>query len=420
MVAGELGVSLRKDEASADMSIKDLYVGANDVTVVGRVLGVYPEASFNKKAGGTGKYRRIVLFDGGQMARLTVWEEASDEVGKAGLAPGTVVRVVSGYVKQGLDGKPNLNLGTRGRLEVVSDEKIAARLPQLSAATEKLGKLSQEKQLVAVECSVKSDPRFSEFTRSDGSQGSLYQFGVSGQGGAESRVVIWSPSARPELKKGQTVTITNLRVRRSNTGEFELHGDAGSAIILGPPPEREELRIVSITPGAKSKLMLGLDKSRRVRIVELGTDVAEPSVGDIVGLLPDSQTDERFYCRSPGSLEVVRGDSFPAMEELVTKLKDAKGDGAQIMTEVIALSQGSVDDVRLRDGSTVKKGELVLGDDTGEMKLVAWRELSGRLSGIQPGERLRVIGAVVKPTNVGVWVLQVANPTVIERLRGRV
>lgn len=419
LVAGELGVSLRKEEASADMSIKDLYVGANDVTVVGRILAVYPESVYNKKAGGTGKYRRVVLFDGGQLVKLTAWEEKSDEVGKAGLEPGSVVRVVSGYVKQGLDGKPNLNLGSRGRVEVISDEKVAARFPALSTAAVKLGKLSQEKPLVAVECTVNSETRFSEFTRSDGSQGSLFQFGVVGDGTDEVRVVIWSPSARPELRKGQKVMITNVRVRRSNNGDFEIHGDAGSAMILGPPPEREQLRVVSVSPGVKAKVVLALDKNRRVKIVELGTEVAEPSVGDVVGLLSDSQSDERSYCRTPGSLEVIRGGSFPPLEELVTKLKDAKGEGAQIMVEVIALSRGSVDDVRLRDGSTVKKGELVIGDDTGENKLVAWREFSERLSGIQPGERLRVVGVVVKPTNIGVWVLQVSNLTVIERLRGR-
>jgi replication factor A1 len=272
---------------------------------------------------------------------------------------------------------------------------------------------------VAVECTVKSEGRFSEFTRSDGSPGSLYQFGVVGENSGDVRVVIWSPSTRPELRKGQKVTVTNVKVRRSNNGDFEIHGDSGSAILLGPPPEREQLRVVSVSPGVKSKMILALDKNRRVRTIELGTEVAEPSVGDVVGLLPDSQTDERFYCRTPGSLELIQGDSFPPLEELITKLKDAKGEGAQIVAEVIALSQGSVDDVRLRDGSTVKKGELVMGDDTGEIKLVAWRELSGRLSGIQPGERLRVVGAVVKPTNMGVWVLQVSNLTVIERLRGR-
>jgi len=57
LVAGELGVSLRKGDASSDMTIKDLYIGANDVTVVARVLAVYPVATYNKKDGGKGSTR---------------------------------------------------------------------------------------------------------------------------------------------------------------------------------------------------------------------------------------------------------------------------------------------------------------------------------------------------------------------------
>src|ERR1700740_3794044 len=79
LVAGELGVSLRKEDASSDMTIKDLYIGANDVTVVARVLALYPVATYNKKDGGTGKYRRVVLFDGKNSARLTVWEEGIEQ-----------------------------------------------------------------------------------------------------------------------------------------------------------------------------------------------------------------------------------------------------------------------------------------------------------------------------------------------------
>ena len=44
--------------------------------------------------------------------------------------------------------------------------------------------------------------------------------------------------------------------------------------------------------------------------------------------------------------------------------------------EVMALSKGSVREVNLKDGSTAKKGEVVLGDDTGEITAVAWDEAS--------------------------------------------
>jgi len=419
LVAGELGVSLRKEDVSSDLSIKDLYIGANDVTVVARVLAIYPVATYNKKEGGTGKYQRLVLFDGKNSVRLTVWEEGLEQLDKLALKVEAPVRVANAYVKQGLDGKPTLNLGKRGKVAALTDEKIVAKLPSISAVVQKLPALTSEEQFIALECVVSSEPRFSEFVRSDGSEGSLFQFGVERSGGKETRVVIWSPAAQPELKRGQKVKITNVRARRSNTGDFEVHGDAGSAIIVGPAAEKSIFRVAATSSSQSAKVALGVGKDKKVRFIELGKGVKEPSQDDVIGVAPDETTEGRLYCRSPDSLQMAADESIPGLDALATKLNEVKEEDTQIMTEVIALSHGSVDDVRLRDGTTVKKGELVVGDDTGEMKVVAWRDLSGRLSGIQPGERLRLTGVACKSTKMGVWVLQLSNFSVIERLRGR-
>lgn len=420
LVAGELGVSLRREDASSDMRINDLYIGANDVTVLARVLGVYPVATYNKKdGGGQGKYRRIALFDGKITVRLTVWEEGLEQIEKLGIKVDSPIRVANGYVKQGLDGRPNLNLGKRGRLEVVTDEKLAGKLPSITTLVQKLPNLAREEQFVALEGVVSSEPRYSEFVRSDGSEGSLFQFGLTRDGGKETRVVIWSPTARPELKQGQRVQITNVRARRSNTGDFEIHGDAGSTIMAGRVAERSVCRVAATTSSQSSKVLLVVGKDRKIRFVEIGKGVKQPDQDEVVGLVPDETREERIYCRSPDSVKIIEDDSFPALHELATKLQEAKEENASIMAEVIALSHGSVDDVPLKDGTNVKKGELVVGDDTGEMKLVAWRDLSGRVSGIEPGERLRLVGLAVKSTKMGGWILQLSNYSVIERLRGR-
>ena len=419
LVAGELGVSLRKEDATSDMSIKDLYIGANDVTVVARVLAVYPVASYNKKDGGTGRYQRLALFDGRNSVRLTVWEEGLEQLEKLGLKVDAPVRVANAYVKQGLDGKPTLNLGRRGKILAVTDEKVVAKLQPISSSTQKLPLLTKEEQFVALEGVVSSEPRYSEFVRSDGSEGSLFQFGVARDGGKETRVVVWSPSAKPELRRGQKVKITNVRARRSNTGDFEVHGDVGSAIILGPAAEKALFRVAATSSSQSAKVILGVGKDKKVKFIELGKGVKEPSQNEVVGVVPDETTEGRLYCRSPDSLQIMADDSVSGLDALATKLNEVREEDAQIMTEVIALSHGSVDDVRLRDGTTVKKGELVVGDDTGEIKLVAWRDHSGRVSGIQPGERLRLSGVACKSTKMGAWVLQLSNFSVIERLRGR-
>jgi replication factor A1 len=419
LVAGELGVSLRKSDTSSDMTIKDLYIGANDVTVVARILAVYPVSTFDKKDGGKGRYQRLALFDGKDSVRLTVWEEALEQVEKLGLEVDRPARIANAYVKQGLDGKPNLNLGKRGKMEILTDANAAAKLPSISTVAQKLPGQMKEEQFVAIDCVVSSEPRYSEFVRSDGSGGSLFQFGVAQGGGKETRVVIWSPAVRPELKVGQRVRITNVRARRSNSGGFEVHGDVGSAILAGPPVERSELRVAATSSTQTAKVVLGVGRDRKVKLVEIGKGVIEPAQGDVIGVAPDDAREERLFCRSVDSIRLVNDESFPQLGDLVMKIQEVKMEDVPVMVEVIALSHGSVDDVTLKDGSTVKKGELVIGDDTGETKLVAWRDQAGRVSGIQPGERLRVVGVTPKSTRMGGLILQLANLSVVERLRGR-
>src|SRR5580698_9400858 len=67
LIAGELGVQLHHMTAT-DLTLKDLYVGANDITIVARVLAVYPISEYKKKDGSTGRYRRVVLFDLGNLS----------------------------------------------------------------------------------------------------------------------------------------------------------------------------------------------------------------------------------------------------------------------------------------------------------------------------------------------------------------
>ncbi|MBI3860114.1 MAG: hypothetical protein HY296_07785 [Thaumarchaeota archaeon] len=420
LLAGEFGVPLQAAPAS-DMTIKDLYIGANDLTVTARVLAVYPPATYTKKKDGSkGKYRRLALFDGNQSARLTVWDQQVDEIERLGLEPDAPVRVVSAYVRQGLDGKPNLNLGSRGKIELVVDSKVTDRLKTLSDASERLAKISQERRFVGVECVVKSEPRYSEFVRSDGSQGSLFQFGATAQGGKdEARVVIWSPSERPDLRPGQKVVVTNLRSRRTAAGDFELYGDAGTVILAAPKKRAMELRVVSVSESPQGKSVLALGPDKKVRMISIGKGVVVPIKGDIALVSADSESGGVLVCSTPESVLITHEGTVPDAAGLTTKLKDAREENAQVMVEVIALSQGSVDDVRLRDGSTARLGEFLVGDDTGEMRVVGWREQSDKIPGIQPGERVRIVGATVKATKMGGWNLQLSGTSVVERLRAR-
>ena len=354
LIAGELGVKLQH-MISADLTLKDLHIGANDITVVARVLAIYPVAEFKKKDGsGVGRYRRVNLFDRNGVGRLTIWEDNEEAMKLSGIAVDAPVRVVSAYVKQGLDGKPNLNLGKRGRIELITDASIASKLAPLPALSKKVDEVQVGEMVSAVEGLAATDSKRSTFVRrDDGSNGSLTQFELKGPGDKTTRVVIWDGVDLPEVRSGSSVRVTNLRQKNGRQGEAELHGDSATVIQMlgGDQPKDAEA-------------------ARPAHLVKVA-DVAKHAASGSVDL------------------------------------------------EVMALSKGSVREVNLKDGSTAKKGEVVLGDDTGEITAVAWDEASSVIGGILAGETLRVHGAVIQVSKMGAETLELSRSSKIERVRAK-
>jgi hypothetical protein len=355
LIAGELGVKLQH-MITADLTLKDLHIGANDITVVARVLAIYPVAEFKKKDGsGVGRYRRVNLFDSNGVGRLTIWEDNEEAIKLSGIAVDAPVRVVSAYVKQGLDGKPNLNLGKRGRIEAIADPSIVSKLVSLSTLAKQVDQVQVGEVVFAVDGLALTDSKRSTFTRrDDGSTGSLTQFELKGSGDKTTRVVIWDGIDLSEVKSGSRVRVTNLRQKNGRQGEAELHGDSATVIQ-------------TLDSGNQAKDLETKYVPHLVKVVDVAKHVVSGSVD----------------------------------------------------LEVMALSKGSVRDVNLKDGSTAKKGEVVLGDDTGEITAIAWDEASDVIGGIQAGEKLRVQGAMIQVSKLGAETLELSHSSKIERVRGR-
>ena len=354
LIAGELGVRLQH-MITADLTLKDLHVGANDITVVARVLGIYPIAEFKRKDGsGVGRYRRVNLFDHNGIGRLTIWEDSEEAIKLSGITVDAPVRVVSAYVKQGLDGKPNLNLGKRGRIETITDSSILSKLPSLAVLSKPVDGVQEGEIALAVDGLAVSDSKSSTFVRrDDGSNGSLTQFELKGPGDKTTRIVIWDGGNLPELKSGNRVKVTNLRHKKGRQGEAELHGDSATVIqLLGDQ-------------GNQGK---GLEVERAPRLIKVAEVANHAATGNVT-------------------------------------------------LEVMALSKGSVREVSLKDGSTAKKGEVVLGDDTGEITTVAWNETSKMIGEIGAGEKLRVHDAIIQVSKMGVETLELSSSSRVERLR---
>ena len=290
LIAGELGIRLKP--VTSDLALKDLSVGVNDITVVARVLAVYPISEYKRKDGGVGKYRRVSLFDGANVVRLTIWDDNQEAMRFEGISEDTPVRISNGYVRQGLDGKPNLNLGRRGRVEVLGEGGLVAKISPLAELTKTLDEVRSEDSVVlALKAVTSSRSRSSNFVREDGTQGSLTQFDVSSETTNGVRVVIWNPREIPEIDSGQDVVVTNLRVKKGNTGLREFHGDTGSKVRvggrgvvdarltkvnqIGNSPGRVNVEVMVLSKReAEEVLLKDGNKASRIEVV-LGDDTGE-------------------------------------------------------------------------------------------------------------------------------------------------
>jgi replication factor A1 len=423
LIAGELGVQLG-DVVSADLTLKDMYVGANDITIVARVLATYPIMTYNKKNGDSGHYRRITLFDRNNVSKLTLWDDKGEDVERLGVGIDTPVRILNGYVKAGLDGKPNLNLGKRGRIEVVTDESLVSKLPDLNEVSKSIDQLANSQQVAAVEAIVSSELKTSKFVRNDGNQGSVTQFRISSKSGDKNlRVVLWDMANPPDLKIGNQVRISNVRIKEPSHGELELHGDPGSRIeISSRTPEGQAFMLAGLDEKNGTVTALVVDRERRVHEALVKENALEDlryfHEGDWIEIVPDEELNNRMICRTKRAIKIPKKDKLPTqtLELLSTKLSEVRDAPGSVMVEAIALSKGVIHEVNLRDSSIVTKGELVVGDDTGEIKLIGCRDQAAKLKGIEPGERLRIIGVNPQISKMGVTTLQLSYSSRIVKI----
>ena len=77
LVAADLGVTLEQTQKS-EVAIKDLYIGAKEVTLESRVLNISPTKQFTKKDGSSFSLRTITVYDNNSTASVKLWDEKAN------------------------------------------------------------------------------------------------------------------------------------------------------------------------------------------------------------------------------------------------------------------------------------------------------------------------------------------------------
>jgi replication factor A1 len=93
--------------------------------------------------------------------------------------------------------------------------------------------------------------------------------------------------------------------------------------------------------------------------------------------------------------------SFPKLSKLETKIKNLQVSQDPYIVEAIVLQSPETAEVNTRTGETVPLTSTILGDDTGEIRLIGWRNQSPLVNKLNVGDRIRVAGAAAGPGREG-------------------
>jgi replication factor A1 len=407
LVAADLGISF-DNVPKLQSGLKDIYVGAKEVTVVGRIMNVYPVHTFTKReTNEQAATRTIVVYDKDARVKVKLWDKHVGIPDEMGLQAGDIIKIIKGYVRAGLDGKPVINFGSYSAIETVRDDPA---IPSIDSLVATVDSVSGPQDSAVITGTISANPRVSEFVNARGEASKSLQLQVSNEASTRSlRAVIWNvdESRLPKVfKTGAKVRMIGVRIKQGNpqygNGDFEIHGDEGT--ILQFPDSQEDvevmpLRVVSVGEETSrgSFLCLAVDRAGRPLTLTVDNSLASSdqlNSGSMIECVPSRIFGNSVVLSKDESyIRVTDEDaSFPKLSKFEKKIKDLKVSQDPCIIEAIVLQAPETADVNTKTGETVPVTSTLLGDDTGEIRLVGWRNQSAGVNKLNVGDRVRLAG----------------------------
>src|SRR6185437_6159137 len=386
LVAADLGISL--DQQRSPLRISDVYVGAKDVTLYGRILTIYSPRQFARKDNTeTTKNRTMVIYDDDHSTiKIKLWDNKVQVPEEMGLRPGDMIKLSKGYVKSGLDGKPFINVGMDCQLE--KTKEAPSEIPDLNAMT-----------------------RMIENVDSPADMSKSLQLQLFNEDGTKSlRTIIWNVSETrlPKVFKiGSKIRLIGVRIKSGNpqygNGDFEIHGDEGT--VLSAPEEQTDietmtLRLVSIGSNTAGDRLISLGLLGDGKLVSVIIDKTlvpnNMTSGSIIECVPSRifGTEITLTLNDSYIRILDEGTQFPSVLDYQTKISDVVASNVPYIIEAIVLQQPNTTQVNTRSNEMIEMTDTLVGDDSGEIRLIGWRDLGHSINSLALGDRIRIIGAV--------------------------
>ena len=399
LIASDLGVSL-SEPLKVEMGLKDIFVGAKEVTVETRIMNVYPARQFSRKDGSQFMLRNMTVYDGDQRAKVKLWDEKANLPGIENLKPGDLVKIIKAYVKSDLKGNPIINVGSGSTVE---PNETQSTIPSLDDITEDVSSVKENQQNLVVSGILDGNIRVSEFTNFRGEPGKSLQLRLKGSDGTVIRAVLWNKdeSTIPKVvTAGAKARLIGVNTKMGQMG-LELHGDEGTVLEIEGAREITPVmaRILSSTTSdSGSRLLVAVLQDRKIAdIVDASAVTSGISPGDTVEIVPSKIYGNTMTLDQGSTVRKVDGINLPTLAEARTKIRDVKPSDGVYCIEAIILKAPQKREIQTKTGESVSLSETFVEDDTGQIWIKGWRSQSRLLEQFTQGDIISVTGVTAKP-----------------------
>jgi ssDNA-binding replication factor A large subunit len=431
LVAADLGISLERNQPIFQR-LKDLYVGARDISVVGRVLSIYPTRVFNRRDTNEElRNRTLTIVDGDASIRVKLWEKMVQFPEESGLNPGDLIKLTKGYVKSGLDGKPVLNAGDTSFIEIVKEHLVD--IPTLDNLARDISNISGPIDNVVIFGTISSSPRMVEYKNIRGQDSKALQLNISNREGTRTmRTVIWNidESRLPKIMAvGSNIGLVGVKIKQGNAqygnSEFEIHGDEGTYLDVrssGAEPDVLVIKLISVGNDLGTGYLecLAFQRDGKIITLRIDSNLLKTSInpGSIIQCIPSTVLGNQVTLSKDDSYvsEVEDDPSFPSIESLETKIENITNSDRPYSIEGIVLQAPSFSTVTTRNGENISLAETMLGDDTAEISLIGWRASSALVTDLKVGERIKIRGVVTSTSREGRIQISLKTYSSIEKI----
>jgi len=398
LIASDLGISL-KQTLKVEMGLKDIYVGAKDVSIESRVLNISPTKQFSRKDGSPFLLRTMTVYDNDSAVSVKLWDEKANLPGIEELKPGDLVKIIKAYVKSDLDGSPTINVGSGSNIESANKESKICPIDDLAID---VSNVKENQSNLVVLGKMDGNITTLEFTNKRGEPGKGLRMRLKGNDGTAKGVVIWGKdeSFLPKLiPQNAKVRLLGVRTKVGNQG-LEIHGNEATLVEIEGGKETEPVivRIATIKRNDGEKtIAIGIDDKRSMVYISDSSNMLDSiNIGDVIECMPSQVFGNSITINQDSFLRKIEDDkSVPSLSSLRTKISDVKS-GNDYCVEAIILKEPEKREVQTKTGETILLSEMFVEDDSGQIWIKGWRNQAILLDGLSSGEIISVTAVNAK------------------------